>query len=264
MFRIMIISLVAVIGLAGCGDDASQKVSHEKNTATNIKPVTVKNETNTQDVKKIDGQAVALQSQTLEASQTVAQSLAKDEKDSSAVAKVNPCSAKMAVVKVNPCSAKRSAVDAPTSSAMPASVKEKASSVVAKGNPCREKIAKVKVNPCSAKKIAVAGATDSAMAASVVVNIKPFNAKKCKACHSVTKKKAGPAWKDVVAAYGSADALAAVFKSGFNVADRKVITANSKWKSKAGMMTAQYKKLIKSNPDGAAKALFDAVKAGKI
>jgi len=91
-----------------------------------------------------------------------------------------------------------------------------------------------------------------------------FNVKKCKACHAVGKKKVGPAWKDVAAAYGSADDLAAFFKSGFAKADRKVIMANSKWKSKAGMMTSQYKKLIKGHEDEAAKALFDAVARGKI
>jgi len=91
-----------------------------------------------------------------------------------------------------------------------------------------------------------------------------FNVKKCKACHAVGKKKVGPAWKDVATIYGSADALAAVFKSGFKKADRKVIAANSKWKSKAGMMTGQYKKLIRGHEDEAAKALFDAVARGKI
>lgn len=91
-----------------------------------------------------------------------------------------------------------------------------------------------------------------------------FNVKKCKACHAVGKKKVGPAWKDVAAAYGSADALAEVFKGGFKVDDRKVASAEGKWKKKAGMMTAQYKKLIKGHEDEAAKALFDAVAAGKI
>jgi cytochrome c551/c552 len=91
-----------------------------------------------------------------------------------------------------------------------------------------------------------------------------FNVKKCKACHSVKKKKVGPAWKDVAAAYGSADALAKVFADGFKVEDRAMIAAESKWKGKAGMMTGQYKKLIKGHEDEAAKALFDAVAAGKI
>ena len=91
-----------------------------------------------------------------------------------------------------------------------------------------------------------------------------FNVKKCKACHAVGKKKVGPAWKDVAAAYGSADELAKVFKAGFKVGDRKVIASNGKWKSKAGMMTGQFKKLIKGHEDEAAKALFDAVARGHI
>ncbi len=91
-----------------------------------------------------------------------------------------------------------------------------------------------------------------------------FNVKKCKACHAVSKKKVGPAWKDVAATYGSAEVLAQVFKDGFKKEDRKVIAANSKWKSKAGMMTGQYKKNIRGHEDEAAKALFDAVARGKI
>jgi len=105
--------------------------------------------------------------------------------------------------------------------------------------------------------------TASAMAPAVA-NAGGFSAKKCKACHSVTKNKVGPAWKDVAAAYGSADALAAVFKDGFKVDDRKVAAANGKWKRKAKLMTGQYKRLIKGHEDEAAKALFDAVAAGKI
>jgi len=93
-----------------------------------------------------------------------------------------------------------------------------------------------------------------------------FSVKKCKACHAVGKKKVGPAWKDVAAAYGDADTLAKVFKAGFKKGDRKVAAANSKWMHKAGLMTAQFKKLIKKggHEDEAAKALFDAVKRGKI
>jgi len=91
-----------------------------------------------------------------------------------------------------------------------------------------------------------------------------FNVNKCKACHAVGKKKVGPSWKDVAGAYGSADALAEVFKAGFKKDDRKMIAADGKWKKKAGMMTGQYKKLIKGHEDEAAKALFDAVARGKI
>jgi len=90
-----------------------------------------------------------------------------------------------------------------------------------------------------------------------------FNTHKCKACHSVDKKKVGPAWKDVAAAYGDEATLAKVFADGFAVGDRKVIAADSKWKSKAGMMTSQYKHLIKGHEKEAAHALFETVKADK-
>jgi len=90
-----------------------------------------------------------------------------------------------------------------------------------------------------------------------------FNTKKCKACHSIDKKKVGPAWKDVTAAYGDEATLAAIFKSGFAVGDRKVVASNPKWKKKAKMMTGQYKRLIKKDPAGAAHALFETVKNGK-
>ncbi len=91
-----------------------------------------------------------------------------------------------------------------------------------------------------------------------------FNVKKCKACHAVGKKKVGPDWAVVATDYGDEATLAKVFKDGFKVEDRKVIASNSKWKSKAGMMTGQYKKLIRGHEDEAAAALFAAVKAGKI
>ncbi len=91
-----------------------------------------------------------------------------------------------------------------------------------------------------------------------------FNVKKCKACHAVSKKKVGPSWKDVAAAYGDAGTLAKVFKDGFKVGDRKLAASNSKWKHKAALMTAQFKKLIKGHEDEAATELFAAVKRGKI
>jgi cytochrome c len=80
MFRIIIISIAAIIGLAGCGDDAAQKSVSEGSMAVKVSPVAAKNEMNTQDVKKNDVQAVAIQSQTVEASQSVAQALVKEQK----------------------------------------------------------------------------------------------------------------------------------------------------------------------------------------
>ena len=90
-----------------------------------------------------------------------------------------------------------------------------------------------------------------------------FSVGKCKACHAVGKDKVGPDWAVVAKAYGSAENLAKVFKDGFKVEDRKLAATDAKWKSKAGMMTGQFRS-IKGHEDEAAAALFDAVKAGKI
>jgi len=118
------------------------------------------------------------------------------------------------------------------------------------------------------KTLMIAAAAAFVMGAGVVApadaTAGSFNVKKCKACHAVGKKKVGPSWKDVAAAYGDAATLQKVFEDGFKVEDRKMIAAEGKWKSKAGMMTSQYKKVIKGNEEVAAKALFDAVAAGKI
>ena len=114
------------------------------------------------------------------------------------------------------------------------------------------------------KKALIIAAVASIGMMGVATEASAFNAKKCKACHAIDKNKVGPAWKDIAEAYGSAEELAKVFKDGFKVEDRKMIAANGKWKGKAGLMTGQFKHLIKGHEDEAAKALFDAVAAGKI
>ena len=92
-----------------------------------------------------------------------------------------------------------------------------------------------------------------------------FSTAPCKACHAIDHDVVGPAWKDDVKEYGSEEALAKVFKDGFKVADRKVLNSNpGKWKAKAALMTPQFNNLIKGHEDEAAKAIFDAVKAGKM
>ncbi len=91
-----------------------------------------------------------------------------------------------------------------------------------------------------------------------------FNTGPCKACHAVGHDVVGPDWARVAKAYGSADALAKVFKDGFKVEDRKIASSEPKFKAQAAIMTGQYNSLIKGHEDDAAKALFDAVKAGKI
>ncbi len=91
-----------------------------------------------------------------------------------------------------------------------------------------------------------------------------FETKPCKACHAVGKDVVGPDWARVAKAYGNEAALAAVFKSGFKVEDRKIASSEPKFKKQVALMTPQYNNLIKGHEDEAAKALFDAVKAGKL
>lgn len=91
-----------------------------------------------------------------------------------------------------------------------------------------------------------------------------FSTAPCKACHAVDKDVVGPAWKRVAEKYGSAEALAKVFKGGFKVEDRKIASSEPKFKSQAAIMTGQYNTLIKGHEDEAAKALFAAVKSGKM
>ena len=93
-----------------------------------------------------------------------------------------------------------------------------------------------------------------------------FSIAACKACHQLDKDSVGPAFKTVAEKYGDAKTLAAVFKSGFKVEDRKVASSVAKWKSQAGTMTGQYENLIKKggNEEAAAEAVFAAVKAGKL
>jgi cytochrome c551/c552 len=90
-----------------------------------------------------------------------------------------------------------------------------------------------------------------------------FNTGKCQACHNIATDKVGPAWKTVAAAYGDEATLAKVFESGFAVKDRHIAGKEAKWKSKAGLMTMQFRHLIKGHEKEAAHALFETVKNGK-
>ncbi len=109
-------------------------------------------------------------------------------------------------------------------------------------------------------KLVVAAAGLMAISASASA----FSTGPCKACHAVDKDMVGPAWKRVAEKYGNEAALAKVFKSGFKVEDRKIAESEPKYKSQAAVMTGQYTSLIKGHEDDAAKALFEAVKAGKM
>ena len=91
-----------------------------------------------------------------------------------------------------------------------------------------------------------------------------FSIAPCKACHALDHDVVGPAWDRDAKEYGSAAALAKVFKSGFKVEDRKIAMSEPKFKAQAVIMTGQFNSLIKGHEDEAAKALFAAVKAGKM
>ncbi|HUW75472.1 MAG TPA: hypothetical protein VMV70_02220 [Gallionella sp.] len=91
-----------------------------------------------------------------------------------------------------------------------------------------------------------------------------FSIAPCKACHALNHDVVGPAWDRDAKEYGSAAALAKVFKSGFKVEDRKIAMSEPKYKGMAAIMTGQYNTLIKGHEDEAAKALFAAVKSGKM
>jgi cytochrome c551/c552 len=100
------------------------------------------------------------------------------------------------------------------------------------------------------------------LALSATAGAGEFKTSACQACHKIDADSVGPSWKSIATAYGSADKLAATFKSGFKVEDRKMLGV-PKFKSQAGTMTAQYTSLIKGHEEDAANALFAAVKAGK-
>lgn len=80
MFRIAMVSIIAIIGLTGCGEEMPQKPMNKEKVAVEVTPLVGNNKVSTQDVKKNDVQAVAIQSQTTEASQAVVASLVKEEK----------------------------------------------------------------------------------------------------------------------------------------------------------------------------------------
>ena len=249
-----IVVMMMLFGLAAC--------QNEEKTEAPVAMVEKHEPVSTQAVKKDDITPAVVQKNVEKTSQAVVSTLSEGK------AVVNPCSVKPAVktnanagaAMANPCSAK-TAMNANTDAAK------------TMANPCSAKVAmnanagaaKTMANPCSAKAAVNAnvGAATKAMAPVPTSAYAEFNTQKCKACHAIDKKKVGPSWKNVVAAYGDEAALADVFKSGFAVGDRKLIASNAKWKGKAGMMTSQYKKMIKKNPEGAAHALFETVKNRK-
>lgn len=109
-------------------------------------------------------------------------------------------------------------------------------------------------------KVVVAAAALMAISASASA----FSTSPCKACHAIDHDVVGPAWARVAKKYGSEAALAKVFKAGFPVNERKVAMSEPKFKSQAATMTGMYQTYIKGHEDDAAKALFAAVKSGKM
>ena len=98
---------------------------------------------------------------------------------------------------------------------------------------------------------------------SMATTANAFSTTKCMACHAIDHVKVGPAWQHVVKAYGNEETLAKVFLSGFAVKDRHIAGKEAKWKGKAGLMTMQFKHLIKGHEKEAAHALFETVKNNK-
>jgi len=80
MFRIAMVSIIVIIGLTGCGEDVSQKPMNKEKLTSDVTSSLDKNKVSTQDVRKNDVQAVAIQSQTRQESQAVVASLVKEEK----------------------------------------------------------------------------------------------------------------------------------------------------------------------------------------
>jgi cytochrome c551/c552 len=113
------------------------------------------------------------------------------------------------------------------------------------------------------KKLFVVAAVAAVGVMSVSTNANAFNTHHCMACHAIDHDKVGPSWKEDVKAYGTEDHLAKVFLGGFKVEDRAIASKSSKWKHKAGLMTAQYNHLIKGHEKAAAHALFMTVKNNK-
>jgi len=118
-------------------------------------------------------------------------------------------------------------------------------------NPCTVKRV-VKANPCAVKKMA------NPCSVKPVVKVTTNFTGKCKVCHKVSKDGVGPSFKKIQAAYASSAELAKVFGSGFAVNDRKVASSEAKYKKNLGMMTAQYKRLIKKKVE-AGKFTYQAL-----
>jgi len=219
--KILIVMMLG-LGLVACQDN-------EKTETTPLSSMVEKQAMSTQAVKKDELTPAVVQKNVKEETQAVVETLAEVQ------AGVNPCSMKEAMPN-NPCAVKET------------------TKPVEMVNPCA---AKKVMNPCAAKKatatvkhVAVVNPCSTKEAVIEIVKVTTNFTAKCKACHKVNKDAVGPSFKKIQVAYGSSAVLAKVFESGFAVADRKVAASDAKYKKKTGMMTSQYKKLIKKKVEG--------------
>jgi len=220
-----IVVMMMLFALAAC--------QNEEKTEAPVAMVEKHEPVNTQAVKKDDITPAVVQKNVEKTSQAVVKALSEGK------AVVNPCSVKP-VVKANPCEVKKMV----NPRSVKAAVKTNPCSVKKVVNPCSTKVAAKKMlNPCSIK---------------ALVKVTTNFTGKCKACHKVSKDAVGPSFKKIQAAYSSSTALAKIFESGFVVGDRKVAASEAKYKKKAGMMTSQYKKLIKKKVE-AGKFTYQAL-----
>jgi len=232
--------MMLLFGLAACQDE--EKVVTPAAMVEQHESVV-----NTQAVKKDEVTPAVVQKDVKKATQAAVEALAEAQ----ATVVNNPCSMKEAMTK-NPCAVKQAVTANPCSVKVVAVVNPCSVKKVVTANPCAVKPAVV-VNPCSLKNV-VNPCAAKAVAVKVTTN---FTAK-CKACHKVAKDAVGPSFKKIQAAYGSSAVLAKVLESGFAVNDRKVATSDAKYKKKTGMMTSQYKKLIKKKVE-AGKFTYQAL-----
>jgi len=239
-----IVVIMILFGLVAC--------QNEEKTEAPVVMVEKHEAVNTQAVKKDDITPAVVQKDIEKSTQTVVDTLAEGSEA------VNPCSVKAAVL--NPCAAKQATINPCTAEPAvvinPCAVKKVVNPCAAKqaiANPCTTAEAAVVINPCSVKK-AAKQVIENPCAVKVTSNFTG----KCKACHKVDKDAVGPSFKKIQAAYGSSAALAKVFESGFTVDSRKVAASDAKYKKKVGMMTSQYKKLIKKKVE-AGKFTYQAL-----
>lgn len=97
----------------------------------------------------------------------------------------------------------------------------------------------------------------------VTTTASAFETNRCAACHAIDHDDVGPSWQEVAQAYGSEASLAKAFESGFSPENRAIAGHSDRWKAKAGLMSMQFRHLIKGHEKAAAHALFQSVTNGR-